>query len=156
MARCLVAAGSNLGRRHGSVAAALAAVGRLEGTRVVATSRPRVTPPERAGDGGAFVNAVAVVETRLDPRALLAGLLAIEDRLGRRRDRGRGPRTVDLDLVLYDGHVVRQPGLELPHPRFRGRPFVLEPAVEVAPELRDPVTGRTVRALRDALAAGPS
>ncbi len=155
MTRCLVALGANLGDRHALLARALAGLGRLEGTRLVAASRPRETPPERPADGGPYLNCAALLETRLRPRDLLAQLLALERRLGRRRAPGAehgGPRSIDLDLVLHGAEQVRGgPELEVPHPRFRRRAFVLGPAAEVAPDLRDPITGRTLSALRDAL-----
>lgn len=156
MTRALVALGANLGDRHGLLALALAGLSRLEGTRLVAASTPRETPPERPTDGGPYLNAAALLETRLRPRELLHQLLALERRLGRRRDGGGhgGPRAIDLDLVLHGAERLAgrvSSDLQVPHPRFRGRRFVLGPAAEVAPDLRDPVTGRTLAALRDAL-----
>ncbi len=149
-----MALGANLGDRHGLLAQAIAGLSRLEGTRLVAASRPRETPPERPTDGGPYLNAAALLETRLGPRELLSQLLALERRLGRRRAPGAdhgGPRSIDLDLVLHGAAQLRSGALEVPHPRFRGRRFVLGPAAEVAPDLRDPVTGSTLAALRDAL-----
>lgn len=159
MTRCLVALGANLDDRHGQLARAVAELGRLEGTRLVAASRPRETPPERPTDGGPYLNCAALLETRLRPRELLGELLRLERRLGRRRDgapRGGhgGPRAIDLDLVLHGAERLGGPGdgdLQVPHPRFRGRSFVVGPACEVAPDLRDPVTGWTLAALREAL-----
>jgi len=147
-----VALGANLGDRHGLLALAFAGLGRLEGTRLVAASRPRETPPERPTDGGPYLNAAALLETRLRPRELLDQLLALERRLGRRRDGAGhgGPRAIDLDLVLHGSERLLG-DVQVPHPRFRGRRFVLGPAAEVAPHLRDPVTGSTLAALRDAL-----
>jgi 2-amino-4-hydroxy-6-hydroxymethyldihydropteridine diphosphokinase len=150
--RCLVALGANLGDRHALLAQALAGLGRLEGTRLVAASRPRETPPERPADGGPYLNAAALLETRLRPRELLGELLRLERRLGRRRDGHAhgGPRAIDLDLILHGAERL-QGAAEVPHPRFRGRSFVVGPACEVAPDLRDPVTGWTLAALREAL-----
>lgn len=148
MARALVALGSNVGEREVNLARAVAALATIKGTRVVAAATPIETPPERPDDGGEFLNSAALLETSLPPRALLEHLLEIEDRLGRDRSkRGRGPRVIDLDLILVGDLVRREPGLELPHPRFRSRRFVLEPAAEIAPELVDPVTRRTVESL---------
>lgn len=147
----LVAAGSNLGERGATLRAALACLGRLPRTRLLRCSSLHATPPERPEDGGPFLNAAALLETELPPAALMAELLRLERRFGRRRDRGRGPRTLDLDLILLGSERCATRGLILPHPRFRGRRFVLAPAAEVAPGLRDPVTGHTIAALLAAL-----
>jgi 2-amino-4-hydroxy-6-hydroxymethyldihydropteridine diphosphokinase len=94
---------------------------------------------------------VAQVSTTLPPRALLDSLLAVECRLGRTRDGPRfGPRTIDLDLLLYGDEILSEPGLEVPHPRLHERRFVLEPLVELAPDLVVPGRG-TVRELLAAL-----
>lgn len=105
-----------------------------------------------------YLNGIAVGETTLTPRQLLTGLLAIERAAGRTRPSPMAPRTLDLDLILYGNLQVREPGLEVPHPRFRERLFVLEPLAEVAPNLIDPVTGQPVSALlaQARQAAGPS
>ena len=100
-----------------------------------------------------FLNAAASGETSLEPRALLESLLAIEHERGRERPAPNAPRTLDLDLILFGDRVIVEPGLIVPHPRFRERVFVLEPLAEVAPELRDPVTGRTVAELFSAASA---
>ena len=153
MARALVAMGANAGARARTLAAASATVGRLPLTRVVRASRLRETDPESPRDGGPFLNGALLLETALSPRALLRELLTLERRFGRRRAPGErgGPRALDLDLILHEGHTARGAGLTLPHPRFRGRRFVLEPAAEVAPQLRDPHSGRTVAELWAAL-----
>src|SRR5690606_14827201 len=96
-----------------------------------------------------FLNTVAIGRTRLRPRALLDALLGIEHALGRTRAYRLAPRVIDLDLILYGHAVVDEPGLQVPHPRFRERLFVLEPLAALAPDWVDPVTGQTVRALRD-------
>jgi 2-amino-4-hydroxy-6-hydroxymethyldihydropteridine diphosphokinase len=92
-----------------------------------------------------FVNAVVALETELAPRALLDGLLAIEHEFGRERTAGvaNGPRTLDLDILLFGDLQISEPGLEIPHPRFAERAFVLVPLVEIAPEAVDPKSGRT-------------
>lgn len=94
-----------------------------------------------------FLNAAAVGRTALSARDLLSALLTIERERGRERPYATAPRTLDLDLVLFGASVVEEPGLLIPHPRFRERRFVLEPLAEIAPEMTDPVTGKTVMAL---------
>ena len=93
-------------------------------------------------------------EATLSARGLLDALLAIERERGRDRPFAGAPRTLDLDLVLFGDQVVNEPGLIVPHPRFRERRFVLEPLAEIAPEMIDPVTGKTVRELLTALTSG--
>jgi len=94
-----------------------------------------------------YLNAAAVGTTVLSARSLLDALLAIEQRFGRERAFQNAPRTLDLDLVLYGREVIDEPGLVVPHARFRDRAFVLEPLVEIAPEMADPVTGKSVEEL---------
>ncbi|MEZ0228524.1 MAG: 2-amino-4-hydroxy-6-hydroxymethyldihydropteridine diphosphokinase [Planctomycetota bacterium] len=147
MTRALVALGSNLGDRARTIEAACEAICRLPGTCVVARSTLRETAPVGGPEQGPFLNGAAEVETRLPARELLEGLLAIERELGRIRRELNGPRTIDLDLILFGDAVVSEAGLELPHPRFRERRFVLEPLAEVAPDARDPVTGRSIAQL---------
>ncbi len=150
--KALVALGSNLGDRAATLRSAVAALRRLPSTRLLDASRLLATAPEAAGDGGWFLNGAALLETGLGPRALLDALLAVEARHGRRPRHGvRGPRTLDLDLILYGSLRQTLPGLVLPHPRFRSRSFVLAPAAEIAPRLVDPKTGYDVASLLRAL-----
>lgn len=94
-----------------------------------------------------FVNGALVAATTLPARALLEMLLDLELRLGRLRPFHHAPRTIDLDLILYGDQRIIEPGLIVPHPRFRDRRFVLEPLAEIAPDMVDPVTNRTVAEL---------
>jgi 2-amino-4-hydroxy-6-hydroxymethyldihydropteridine diphosphokinase len=131
--RAAVALGSNLGDRLGHLRSAVDGLGQL-GT-VVSVSSLYETEPVGGPDQGRYLNAVAVVDTTLDPSALLAGLLSIEKAAGRVRDERWGPRTLDLDLITYGSEVVSEPGLQVPHPRAAERRFVLEPLAEVAPNV---------------------
>jgi 2-amino-4-hydroxy-6-hydroxymethyldihydropteridine diphosphokinase len=144
VARAFVGLGSNLGDREALLRHALAAIAELPGTRVRAVSSFRDTEPVGIVDQPRFLNGAAELETSLPPRELLAGLLEIERRLGRRRSgvaRG-GPRTLDLDLLLYGDARISARGLEIPHPRLAERRFVLEPLAELDPELEVPAKGR--------------
>jgi len=98
-----------------------------------------------------YLNAAVVGDTVLPARALLDALLGIENQRGRARPYPNAPRTLDLDLILFGQSVIDEPGLVVPHPRFRERRFVLQPLAEVAPDMRDPVSGKTVGELLAAL-----
>ena len=145
----VVAFGSNLGERDTIIREAAAKVAAL-----LADFRlsPIVeTQPVGAGleNDPPYLNAVAVGESTLPPQELLGQLRSIEAAAGRTRSTPGAPRTLDLDLVLFGDQVLREPDLQVPHPRFRERLFVLEPLAAIAPDLVDPVTGLTVRQLRD-------
>lgn len=145
----IVAAGSNRRGRHGRPAAEVAAAWAV----LSATGKCRVTPSAIVASvplGPSirrYANAVALVETRAGPEKLLRRLKRIERRFGRRPGRHWGARVLDLDIVLWSGGAYAAPGLLIPHPAFRGRQFVLDPLVRLAPGWRDPVTGLTVRHL---------
>lgn len=145
MARCLVGCGSNLGRRREQLDRAIELLRFMPGVEMRAVSRYR----ETAAVGGPpsqdpFLNAACLLETSLPPRAVLEMLAAIENTLARDRCERWGPRTIDLDLLLYDDVVIDSPELTLPHPRMATRRFVLEPAAEIAPTLAHPRSGCTV------------
>jgi 2-amino-4-hydroxy-6-hydroxymethyldihydropteridine diphosphokinase len=140
--RAYVGLGSNLGDREATLRQALAALGEVPGIRVVAVSAFRETDPVGFLDQPRFLNAAAAVETELSPQGLLAALLEVERGLGRIRGGERyGPRTVDLDLLVYGNAAVAEPGLEIPHPRLHERRFALEPLAELAPGLEIPGRG---------------
>jgi 2-amino-4-hydroxy-6-hydroxymethyldihydropteridine diphosphokinase len=141
--------GSNLGDREATLRRALARLNAAPGIRVLAVSGFRETDPVGFKEQPKFVNAVAAVETELEPRRLLETLLAIEQAMGRTRQGQRfGPRTIDLDLLLYDGVTVDEPGLRVPHPRLHERTFVLEPLAELDPGLIVPGRGPLESLLR--------
>ncbi len=140
-AAAYVALGANLGDRLANLREAVRRLRELG--HVEAVSSVYETDPVGYDDQPSFLNAVARLRTNLEPRALLAGLLAIEADLGRIRTFPNAPRTLDLDLLLYDDLILDAPDLTLPHPRLHERAFVLVPLVEVAPDLVHPSSGRT-------------
>ncbi|MBI2827150.1 MAG: 2-amino-4-hydroxy-6-hydroxymethyldihydropteridine diphosphokinase [Planctomycetia bacterium] len=151
MAECLVALGSNLGDRRATLSRAVALLASPQ-LRVVAQSGWRETPAVGGPpDQPPFLNGAVTLSTSLAPQALLDELQRIERELGRVRDVHWGPRTVDLDLLLYDELALSDPRLTLPHPRMAFRRFVIEPAAEIAPDMRHPLIGWTLRQLRDHL-----
>ena len=136
-----VALGANIGDPAATVLAAFAALSNLEDSRVVHTSSLYRTAPVGLKNQPDFINAVAALETGLAPEELLDALLDLEARFGRvRRDRN-GPRTLDLDLLLYDDQFIDLPRLTLPHPRLHLRAFVLQPLAEITPDLVIPGRG---------------
>jgi len=141
----VIALGSNLGDRAAHFAHAVARLRTLLTHTVVSSFIEN--PPEHGATGPEFLNGVLVGRTGMSPRALLTTLLEIEQERGRERTHVGAPRTLDLDLVLLGDLVIDEPGLQVPHPRFRARAFVLGPLVEVAPELVDPVSGDTIATL---------
>jgi 2-amino-4-hydroxy-6-hydroxymethyldihydropteridine diphosphokinase len=144
--RVAVALGGNLGDRESYLRSAIAALRPSINHLRVSTFHD--TAPVGVGAQPTFLNAAAVGETSLSARALLERLLGIERDLGRERPFPGAPRTLDLDLILYDDAIIDEaPSLIVPHPRFRERRFVLEPLSEIAPDWRDPVTGKTVEEL---------
>jgi 2-amino-4-hydroxy-6-hydroxymethyldihydropteridine diphosphokinase len=140
--RAYVGLGANLGDRSAMLRAALEQLAAEPGVTVVAVSTVRETDPVGIVDQPRFLNAAAAVETDLSARQLLDRLLGIERRLGRTREGPRfGPRTIDLDLLLYGDERLQEPGLEVPHPHLHERAFVLEPLFELDPGLVVPCRG---------------
>jgi 2-amino-4-hydroxy-6-hydroxymethyldihydropteridine diphosphokinase len=142
MATAFVGIGSNLGDREDHLRRALDLLAAEEGIEVVAISTLRETEPVGPVEQGPFLNGAVQVSTELAPRKLLERLLDVEQRLGRVRAERFGPRTIDLDLLLYGDEIVDEPGLTLPHPRLHERRFALEPLSELAPDLAIPGRGR--------------
>lgn len=141
MVRAFIGLGANLGDPAGQILAAFAALGRLPATRVVARSSLYRSAPLGNTEQPEFVNAVACIETDLDPRHLLDALLGIELRFGRTRPAENAPRRLDLDLLLYADQAIEEPGLTVPHPRMHLRAFVLYPLAEIAPQIEIPARG---------------
>jgi 2-amino-4-hydroxy-6-hydroxymethyldihydropteridine diphosphokinase len=147
--RAYIGVGANLGNREETIEQALDLLGRRDGVDVVAVSILRETDPVGFTDQPRFLNGAAVVETGLEPRELLDALLAVERDLGRTREGPRfGPRTIDLDLLLFGDVEVSEPGLTVPHPRLMERAFALEPLAELDPDLEIPGRGRVSDLLR--------
>jgi 2-amino-4-hydroxy-6-hydroxymethyldihydropteridine diphosphokinase len=146
-----IALGSNLGDRDRNLQQAADRVAAFIDNLQLSTFHE--TEPVGVAAQPRFLNAAAVGQTHLGARELLNRLLAVESALGRDRPYPGAPRTLDLDLLLYDDAVIEEPDLVVPHPRFRERRFVLAPLAEVAPRWVDPVTGRTVADLLAELAS---
>jgi len=155
MRTAYIGMGGNLASPAGSPEVTLAAAAlRLESLgRVVSRSSLYSTEPVGFADQPRFVNAVAALETDLEPRALLEGLLAIEQEFGRDRAAGvaNGPRTLDLDILLFSNVRISESGLEIPHPRLAERTFVLVPLCEIAPQNLDAGCGKSVKQLLHSL-----
>ena len=144
MTRAYVALGSNLGDREETLLAALDALAAEPGVEVVAVSRFYDTEPVGYVDQPRFLNGAAALETELPAQELLQRLLAVELRFGRNRQDvpAQGPRTLDLDLLLYGDAEIDEPGLRVPHPRLHERRFVLEPLADLDPALEVPGNGQ--------------
>ena len=144
MKHAFLSLGSNLGDREANL---LDAMNRLEaaGIHVLRRSSIYETEPRDLPDQPWFLNLVIEVETELFPRLLLARTQAIELGMGRKRSVPKGPRSIDIDILLFENFVIATRELRVPHPRMSERRFVLEPLAELAPELPHPVTGTTVR-----------
>lgn len=147
--QAFIALGANLGDPAAQIERAFAELARLPDTRLVARSGLYLAKAQGYEAQPDFVNAVALLATRLGARTLLEALLDIEARHGRRRAFKNAPRTLDLDLLLYDGLVLHEPGLTLPHPRMCERVFVLQPMSEIAPDQSIPGKGTVADCLAD-------
>jgi 2-amino-4-hydroxy-6-hydroxymethyldihydropteridine diphosphokinase len=143
MTRVAIALGSNLGDRRAHIEFAITQLESLL-NNVRASSIVESDPQDVPDEQPQYLNAVVVGETELAPQDLLEQVMAIERSRGRERTSLRAARTLDLDIVFYGQQIIRSAALEIPHPRFRSRAFVLGPLAELEPGWRDPVTGRTV------------
>jgi len=142
--RAYVGLGANLGPREITLQRAVNLLGAEEGIELVEQSTLRETEPVGVVDQPTFLNGVVALDTTLSARELLDALLRVEAELGRVREEGErwGPRTIDLDLLVYGAEVVDEPGLRVPHPRLHERRFALEPLEELAPDLVVPGRGQ--------------
>lgn len=145
--------GANLGDRQGAIAQALKELGMLPTITVAAVSSLYQTAPVGVLDQPDFLNAVAEVQTTLAPRPLLAQILQVEQQLGRVRTMRWGPRTIDIDILVFGEMQMEEPDLTIPHPRLAERAFALVPLAEVAPSLCLPGEHETVRKKADRLIA---
>lgn len=144
--------GSNVGDREAQLQdarARLATVG-----RVVAESSLYETEPVEFTQQPWFLNYALALETSKTPQQVMAAILGIEEEMGRRRMQKKGPRAIDIDILLFDDTVTDSAELTIPHPAMQQRRFVLEPLAEIAPEVLHPVLKKTIRELRDALSPG--
>ena len=144
--------GSNVGDRHANLETAIARLGQLGEVKAV-SSFYETEPVELAAQPW-FLNCAVAVETEMMPRRLLGRMLALEQAMGRRRPQPKGPRTIDIDILLFGNSVVDTRDLIIPHPALHERRFVLEPLSEIAGDVRHPVFKRTIRELRDAFPHG--
>ncbi len=143
--------GSNVGDKEQNIAKAISLVSRMERTVIEKSSSLYKTEPVGYSDQDWFVNAVIRIKTPMNPNELLTALLAIEQELGRQRGRKWGPRIIDLDILFYDGLILEEDGLTLPHPHLHDRAFVLKPICEIAPDFMHPVLQRSLSAIYDEL-----
>jgi 2-amino-4-hydroxy-6-hydroxymethyldihydropteridine diphosphokinase len=144
--------GSNIGDRAANLRTALDKLADM-GTVAAVSSFYETEPVELAAQPW-FLNCAAKLDTEKMPRQLIAGILALEQSMGRQRRQKNGPRIIDIDILLFGTSVIDITSLTVPHPKLHQRRFVLEPLVEIAAEVRHPMFKRTMRELRDALPAG--
>jgi 2-amino-4-hydroxy-6-hydroxymethyldihydropteridine diphosphokinase len=144
--------GSNLGDRAANLNEAITRLASLG--KVVAVSSFYETEPVEVTAQPWFLNCAVKLDTQKMPRQLLTGILDLEREMGRRRNQNKGPRNIDIDILLFGTSIVEAKGLTIPHPGLHERRFVLEPLTEIGAEVRHPVFKKTIRELRDALPPG--
>lgn len=152
--RAYLSLGSNMGDRAANLQSAIERLGQLG--KVAAVSSLYETEPVEFTNQPWFLNCAVALDTEERLDHLLSALLAIEQAMGRHRIQPKGPRKIDIDILLFDETCVNTATLTIPHPAMHERRFVLEPLAEIAPEARHPVLNKTVRELRDSLPAGQS
>ena len=144
--------GSNLGDREANLRTAIEKLG--EFGNIAAVSSFYETEPVEVTAQPWFVNCAVKLDTEKMPRQLISAILALEQSMGRQRKQQMGPRTIDIDVLLFGSSVIEIPSLTIPHPHLHERRFVLEPLAEIAPDARHPIFKRSMRELRDALPPG--
>lgn len=144
--------GSNLGDREAHLREAITHLGAAG--HIVSASWLYETEPVEVTDQAWFLNCAVALETAASPEELMAAILRIEQQMGRKRTQRKGPRIIDIDILLFDDAIVDSPALTIPHPAMQERRFVLQPLAEIAPQAQHPVRKRTIQELLDALPAG--
>ena len=144
--------GSNLGDREANLRTAIEKLSEI-GNPVAVSSFYETEPVDVASQSW-FLNCAVKLETEKMPRQLITAILGVEQEMGRQRKQQKAPRTIDIDILFFGTSVINLPALTIPHPRMHERRFVLEPLVEIAPDVRHPIFKRSIRELKEALPAG--